>query len=448
MKAEDLATNYVDIGPVSKVLNMLCTLHQSPPASGNPHGPVTADLLRHVGRLDDYLWVAEDGMKMQGYNGSQCWDTSFAIQGICESGLLEEFPGEFSDVAEKCYSFFERTQILSTDTSQNTAGFHYEKPSLRDKFYRHVSRGGWPFSTSAHGWPISDCTGEGLKAVLALHKVFGIDGEKIKNIRAASIKNVVTFSRMCDAVNVILELQNADGGFATYENNRGYGWYEKLNPSEVFGDIMIDYSYVECTMASVTALADFRAQYPDHRAEEIEDALKRGGEFMELIQRDDGSWYGSWACCFCYAVWFGIEGLVACGRATTDVAGTAPSVKKACDFLLKKQCKNGGWGEDFRSCYNKSYAEGGSVKFGDEEGACVINTSWAVMALIAGGSGGTPAVERGVKYLMDRQLNTGDWPQEGIAGVFNRTCGITYTGYRNIFPIWAMGRYLKFKRES
>lgn len=28
-------------------------------------------------------------------------------------------------------------------------------------------------------------------------------------------------------------LQNTDGGFATYENNRGYAWFEWLNPSEV-----------------------------------------------------------------------------------------------------------------------------------------------------------------------------------------------------------------------
>ena len=28
--------------------------------------------------------------------------------------------------------------------------------------------GGWPFSTAAHGWPIADCTAEGLKGVLAL----------------------------------------------------------------------------------------------------------------------------------------------------------------------------------------------------------------------------------------------------------------------------------------
>ena len=56
---------------------------------------------------------------------------------------------------------------------------------------------------------------------------------------------------------VLLTLQNPDGGWATYENNRGYGWYEWLNPSEVFGDIMIDYSYVECSMASLSALYAF-----------------------------------------------------------------------------------------------------------------------------------------------------------------------------------------------
>lgn len=37
---------------------------------------------KHLQRVEDYLWVAEDGVKMQGYNGSQCWDTSFAAQ-VC-----------------------------------------------------------------------------------------------------------------------------------------------------------------------------------------------------------------------------------------------------------------------------------------------------------------------------------------------------------------------------
>jgi squalene cyclase len=28
-------------------------------------------------------------------------------------------------------------------------------------WFRHISKGGWPFSTAAHGWPIADCTAEG-----------------------------------------------------------------------------------------------------------------------------------------------------------------------------------------------------------------------------------------------------------------------------------------------
>jgi cycloartenol synthase len=81
-----------------------------------------------------------------------------------------------------------------------------------------------------------------------------------------------------------------DKGWATYENNRGFGWYEELNPSEVFGDIMIDYSYVECSMASLTALAEFHEKFPHHRKNEIIFAIRRGADFIKSIQREDGSW--------------------------------------------------------------------------------------------------------------------------------------------------------------
>jgi ATP-binding cassette subfamily F protein uup len=35
-----------------------------------------------------------------------------------------------------------------------------------ERYYRHISKGGWPFSTQDHGWPITDCTAEGLKVAL------------------------------------------------------------------------------------------------------------------------------------------------------------------------------------------------------------------------------------------------------------------------------------------
>eukprot|EP00538_Stauroneis_constricta_P000240 CAMPEP_0119550102 /NCGR_PEP_ID=MMETSP1352-20130426/3698_1 /TAXON_ID=265584 /ORGANISM="Stauroneis constricta, Strain CCMP1120" /LENGTH=1022 /DNA_ID=CAMNT_0007595859 /DNA_START=59 /DNA_END=3127 /DNA_ORIENTATION=+ len=428
MQAEDLQTNYIDIGPVNKVLNMISFYHA---AGGNLEDPRVA---KHMMRIQDYLWIAEDGMKMQGYNGSQCWDTSFCMQAMYEADLLNEFP----DVATKAWAYFERTQILSTEVSQASPAYEYEAGTYRNKFYRHISEGGWPFSTSAHGWPISDCTAEGLKASLCLMKCDAVQ----KGIEDKAL-NDITQERLEKAANILLSYQNEDGGWATYENNRGWGWYEQLNPSEAFGDIMIDYSYVECSMASVTALADFREKYPDHRSREIEHSIAKGRNFLKSVQRSDGSWYGSWACCFTYGIWFGVEGLIRCGEPLDS-----PSIKKACEYLLKQQRPNGGWGEDFTSCFDKDYAKDGMKMYGDD-GSGVVNTAWALLSLSMAKCPDVDAVKRGVQYLMKRQLPSGDWPQEGISGVFNRSTGITYTSYRNVFPIWAIGRCIeKYGNEA
>jgi len=72
------------------------------------------NVMNHMLRVQDYLWVADDGMKMQGYNGSQCWDTSFAIQAYYEAELLDEFP----EVSRKAWTFLERCQILCSDAAK------------------------------------------------------------------------------------------------------------------------------------------------------------------------------------------------------------------------------------------------------------------------------------------------------------------------------------------
>jgi cycloartenol synthase len=219
-----------------------------------------------------------------------------------------------------------------------------EDPVEREKHYRHISNGAWPFSTQDHGWPISDCSSEGLKAALA-----------VESLSLPSVKPLGA-GRLYDCVNVILSYQNkrehwGTGGWATYENSRGPAVLELLNPSECFGDIVIDYSYCELTCACITALSHFHRKHPEHRVAEIGAAIALGAQWIRDKQRPDGSWYGSWGVCFTYGAWFGVVGLASVGEREDN----SPHVAKALAFLRSKQRDDGGWGESYLSSSLKEY---------------------------------------------------------------------------------------------
>ena len=215
---------------------MLCVYYAS--------GPDSAEFKSHADRITDYLWLGLDGMKMQGYNGSQLWDTAFSVQAIHFS--KSSVNGKYNHVLQQAYDYLNSTQVV-------------EEVPTPNRHYRHVSVGAWPFSTRDHGWPISDCTAEGLKAVLYLN-----------NSKDFQPNNRISDERLFDATNVILSLQNRSGGWATYEQQRTTGLIELLNPSETFHGIMVDYPYIECSSACVQALLKFAHYYPSHRSSEIQ----------------------------------------------------------------------------------------------------------------------------------------------------------------------------------
>lgn len=408
VNAEDHQTNYIDIGPVNQIINSICIWHA--------YGKESYPFKQHVDRWNDYLWLAEDGMKMQGYNGSQLWDAAFCVQGTLETKHCDTS----SELLSKAYSYIDESQIK-------------EEVKDRKKFFRHKSVGGWPFSTLAHGWPISDCTAEGLKTTLKLHRngVFG------------PANSFISSERLTKSTDLLLSWQNKDGGWATYENQRGGSWLEVINPSEIFGEIMVDYSWVECTSACVTALVEFQKDYPTYRKSEIQSAIINGVNFIKDRQNNDGSWIGSWGVCFTYGTWFGVEALVA----AKEYMDTTNALKKACQFLISRQNPDGGWGESHRSCIESRYVP--------HENSQVINTSWAALALMAADCPNRENIDKAIRYILSQQTDKGEWPQQGISGVFNKTCMITYSSYRNTFPLWALGRYsnaysrkLRYKSQS
>lgn len=403
IKAEDESTNYIDIGPVNKTIDFICQWFDDPNSEA---------VAKHRDRLKDYLWLAEDGMKMQGYNGSQLWDTAFSAQAILsiERPIIEPFVKTLS----LAHDYVEITQVL-------------EDVPNRERYYRHSSYGAWPFSTLHHGWPIADCTGEGLAAALMLQA--GTSSWIPK-------KKLITEERLQAAAQMILGYQNKDGGWATYELKRAPAWVEFFNPSEVFGDIMIDYSYVECSASALKGLGEFRQAYPDNPLRpSIDAAIGKGLKYIESIQRDDGSWYGSWGVCFLYAIWFAVDAYTSMGLTLES----SPSMRRACQFVLGKQREDGSWGESYLSSETKVYTQ--------SKNGLVVSTAWALLLLSLAKWPEREPLERAARFLTDSQDENGDWPQQTIAGVFNKNCMISYSQYRNIFPIWALAQYHSYKKS-
>jgi lanosterol synthase len=182
---------------------------------------------------------------------------------------------------------------------------------------------------------------------------------------------LISQERLQDCVDTILEMQNLDGGFGSYEKARGSSLMELLNPAEIFDRIMVEYSYPECSTAVLTSLSLFRKSYPSYRAHDIQEAINRVVKYICSAQYPNGSWYGSWGICFTYGTFFALESLSCVGQTWQN----SPRVKKACSYIISKQMDDGGWGESYKSCLTGEWV--------DHQSSQVVNTSWAVLALMS-----------------------------------------------------------------
>ena len=368
---EDDNTDYAGLGPVNAPMNTLCCYIEE--------GPNSYSFKRHLDRLNDYMWMKNEGMLMNGTNGVQVWDTAFTIQAVVEAGLAED--PKWKPMLTNALHYLDNEQIQ-------------DEVKDRELCYRQYRKGAWPFSTKVQGYTVSDCTSEALKAIIQLQKVH-------------NYTPVVSEDRLRDAVDILLTMQNKkSGGFASYEPQRGSEYMELLNAAEVFGRIMVEYDYPECTTAVVTVLSLFQ-QFSDYRSTEIKKVKEEALRYIRNAQSTEGSWYGSWGICFTYAGMFALESLASVG----EYYANSERSRRGCDFLLSKQMADGGWGESYKGCEQKRYIH--------HEKSQVVQTAWACIALMEADYPDKEPIKKALTLIMRRQQRNGEWLQEAIEGVFN-----------------------------
>lgn len=148
MVMEDQNSKCQTIAPVSKALNLLCRWIEE--------GPDSAGFKQHLSNVRDFFWMSPKGLLMCGTNGTQLWDAAFIGQMLYETGL--------ADLPQNKESVVKLLQWLDDCQMQEDTPWVHE-------VHRHRSKGAWPFSTKEQHYTVSDCTAEGLKAVIYLQSL-------------------------------------------------------------------------------------------------------------------------------------------------------------------------------------------------------------------------------------------------------------------------------------
>lgn len=398
MRWELRSTDYTCLSPVNGLLFAL-TLH-----AWDRNDP---DVAKQIARFEGWLWEDErDGTRVAGAR-SATWDSSFALQALSAARpLLRRDTQQACDEAIVTGLGWLRTQQIQAPPIDDADTYRAN--------YRLDPTGGFCFAGVWHGWPVSDCTAEALCAFLdAPSELHDADPRVIEA-----------------GVRFLLQCQNPDGGFGSYESRKQLFTLEWMNPAEMFGDSMTELSYVECTASNLVALCQVRERFSSMLRDrgmlaQVDRAIARAQKRLRETQKPDGSWPGAWGICFVYGTMFGVRGLMAAGASPND-----PAIQKACEFVRSHQRADGSWGEHWKSCLEDHYEELGHGH--------VTQTAWALLTLLEAQDPNEDAIRRGSAWLASTQLPNGDFPVQEFAGVFFRTALIEYRLYRRLFPVWAL----------
>jgi squalene-hopene/tetraprenyl-beta-curcumene cyclase len=336
---------------------------------------------------------------------SPVWDTVLAMVALGDTGLPAGHPA--------------LTAAASWVVAEETPGpgdWQVQRPDL--------APGGWAFEFDNDGYPDTD---DVAVALLALRQAQlpspGGSARTARTAGTAADAAAPTPRTVRRALSWLTGMQSSDGGWGAFDADNTRQLVTKL-PFCDFGAV-IDPPSADVTAHVVEALSAYGMGGTT--------AVRRGVTWLLRAQEPDGSWFGRWGANYVYGTGAVLPALTAAG-----VKRGKPAIRRAVAWLEARQNPDGGWGEDLRSYDDPALAGQGETT--------PSQTAWALIGLLSALAPGerSKAVEAGVRWLVQHQTSDGTWDEPQFTGTgFPGDFYINYHLYRLIFPVMALGRYLR-----
>ncbi len=316
---------------------------------------------------------------------SPVWDTCLALNALLAAGLPADDP-----------ALVRAADWLVDHEIREAGDWTLSRPGLEPS--------GWPFQFENDFYPDLDDT---AMVLIGLAQVQHPDRARLEQ----------TVDR---AHRWLLGMQCQDGGWGSFDVDQ-----TRLQLNNIpFADhgALLDPPTEDLTARCLECFGrlGMRSEHP---------AIQAGLAFLQRKQTVDGAWYGRWGVNYIYGTWSVLRALEAIGLPAEHAM-----VRRATAWLERRQNADGGWGE---SC--DSYAEPGIAGTGPSTPS---QTAWALLGLLAGGRRDGPAIERGLRDLVETQRAEGGWDDPRWNGTgFPRVFYLKYHLYAHYFPLWALGEW-------
>lgn len=365
------------------MLNAVLALHCLGYANDHPA------VARGLQALANFCIEGEDELVLQSCI-SPVWDTALALMAMVDAGIPTDHP-----------ALVKAAQWLLDREVRKPGDWKIKAPSLEP--------GGWAFEFLNDWYPDVDDSGIVMMALKDVQV-------KDQKARDAAIRR---------GMNWCFGMQSKNGGWGAFDKDNTKHILNKIPFADL--EALIDPPTADLTGRMLEVMGTFG--YPKD-----DPVAVRALQFIKDTQEPEGPWWGRWGVNYIYGTWSVLCGLAAFGEDLNQ-----PYIRRAVNWLKSRQNMDGGWGE---TC--ASYDDPALAGIGESTAS---QTGWALLALLAAGEVDSPAVARGVQYLIDTQKADGTWDEQQFTGTgFPKYFMIKYHIYRNCFPLMALGRYRAQRR--